>query len=240
MKRLFCIVFVSLCAAIFWSCTTEYEYYTQSLNRFTIKEVNLPALDSIILYQDSLQVPHPWESGVVYSEQLSHEHRFKDYTPKDKLLASKSDSAAASMVMFSLGIAKFPNPITLKAHFEIKVTNSNYWETTQPYWSTARVIDFYLDIFGCEDFSCETAEKIVLRSGDYSQVLVIEPEDFTFTEIKFVQFYNGDCSEYTKKHAFNLKIKNKHITLDTDIQLGHINCREVIPNAMFAAIEEEP
>ena len=232
------IVLSTLCAIPFCACSTEYEYFTTSLNRFTIKEANLPFLDSIILYQDSLQFAHPWDEDEVYSANLLHEHRFKDYTPKDSLLAANADSAAASMVIFSLGINEFPNPISLAANFDIQRTNSNYADSDRPYWSSVKTLRFYLDIFGCEDFNCTTADKIVMRSNDYSEVLVIEQKDFTFTPIKFDQFYSGDCSEYTKNHAFNLKIDNKHITLDVDIQIGHIDCREVIPNAMFALLEE--
>lgn len=234
------IVLSILCAIQFYACSTEYEYYTTTLNRFTIKEANLPFLDSIILYQDSLQVSQPWDEDEFYDANLLHEHRFKDYTPKDSLLAANADSATASMVTFSLGINEFPNPISLTANFDIKRTNSNYAGSDRPYWNTVRSLRFYLDIFGCEDFNCKTAEKIIMRSEDYSEILVIEPEFFATSAIKFVQFYNGDCSEYTKNHAFNLKINHKAITLDVDIQIGHIDCREVIPNAMFALLEEKP
>lgn len=56
----------------------------------------------------------------------------------------------------------------------------------------------------------------------------LAPMISSFPKKNFEQFYDGDCSDYTKEYSFNLKIDHPRIKLDADIQQGYIECRKKV------------
>lgn len=223
---------ILLCAAALAlvACNAYYyEDYTQTLNRFELKVANFVELDSIILRQDSLDVDLFYPDTIV-NVSLKHDHRFRNYQPKDSTLLANSDSASATMVTLSVNRANSSaNPLSFEFKMDIEYAATDYaGDDHIPYWSGVSTTRFYLDIFGCNDINCETAEKIVWHNGNYSNVLVLGPDDFKFSKKNFEQFCDGDCSDYTKEYSFNLKIDHPRIKLDADIQQGYIECREKV------------
>ncbi len=228
------LLHILLCIAVLAleACNAYYyEDYTQTLNRYDLKVANFVELDSIILRQDSLDVDLFYPDTVV-SSVFKHDHRFRNYQPVDSILLVNSDSSSATMVSLSVNRANSSaNPLSFEFKMDIEYAATDYaGDDHRPYWSGVSTTRFYLDIFGCNDINCETAEKIVWHNGNYSNVLVLGPDDFKFSKRSFEQFYDGDCSDYTREYSFNLKIDHPRIKLDANIQQGYIECREKVPS----------
>ncbi len=86
----------------------------------------------------------------------------------------------------------------------------------------------FVAIYGCTDYGCEKAEKIMIHNEDYSFTRLLKKGDFEISEPEgkfYTNDFGYDC-DVVKEYFFHLKIKLDDVKLDLDAQKGSEACYE--------------
>ncbi|MBO7413883.1 MAG: hypothetical protein J6U20_09515 [Fibrobacter sp.] len=207
-----CALFGFVCALLCMmaGCSSwSYDYYktTSGLNRAKIYLASWDRGDSAVV-------------RFAESESLSVSFYFQNYEPLDKSLAdSRSNDASQNIVLMEGGVSGLREPLSLRLMVAFK-SDSNA--------RSSGLGGAYVDIFGCSDYGCKKASKVVLHDEFYEYSRVIEGDDFSIlesTEEFYVLEHGYDC-DVTKEYHFRLKIDQADFKLDADLQKGEETCYE--------------
>jgi len=84
----------------------------------------------------------------------------------------------------------------------------------------------YVAIYGCTDYGCKRAEKIMIHNEDYSYTKLLKKGDFKIS-VPDGDFdtndFGYDC-DVVKDYFFHLKIDKDDIKIDLDAQKGTETC----------------
>ena len=149
-------------------------------------------------------------------------YAYTNYTQKDKSLI-RDTSKDSLLFKFStdatVGLAK--DVFSIRVDLEYRETNKGYRFGT---------IDapLLIDIYGCNDYACKNANKIVVHDKDYSFTKLLEKDDFEISKPVhgfYVPDGGYDC-DVTKDYHFHLKIDLDDVKVDLDAQKGSKSCYE--------------
>lgn len=111
--------------------------------------------------------------------------------------------------------------------FSIKIGLKNK-ESGEEESQETLVDTLYVNIYGCSDYGCKRAEKVMIHSEDYSYTKLLKKGDFeisvpdgSFSTTEF----GYDC-DVVKDYFFHLKIELDDVKLDLDAQKGSESCYE--------------
>ena len=213
--RCFCIVFLLAAVILLNGCFTCSESEeTKSLDTISYNKISIAVFDSLMNQYAS---DHEWES---YTKGFFDQHGGWGNEDEDNLenkfmieakwVGSHSyesnyvDGIVFSMILYACspdgdGDAKFGKCNTLST--------------------------LYLDLYGCNEFSCRNTARVVVRDKDYqyvrsydkSQFKISSAGDFSYDE------FGHDCSAKNKLN-FNLFVDDDDFKIDWRIKYGEVTC----------------
>ena len=205
---------LALFALLLWGCGSAYDYYetSQTLNRFWVESVNWPKADStLVAFADAESI------SVIY---------FRGYEPeskKAKKLVSDDSTSDFVFVRYDFDMGESNEPLT----FRMILRHKGSAETAD-YYASDLGEPLFVDIYGCSDYNCLKATKVVIRSEDYSYNVLLKPGDFKISKPKrdFVAAEHGYDCDVTKEYLFHLDIDVDDLKFEADVQKGKETCLE--------------
>lgn len=84
----------------------------------------------------------------------------------------------------------------------------------------------YVDIYGCTDYACKKAEKVVVHNEDYSFTKLLKKGKFEIStpDADFSTTDFGYDCDVVKDYFFHLKIDLDEVKIDLDAQKGSESC----------------
>ena len=209
MKLKICVAFLFAATLLALEGCSTYEYYEHdySVDGITAYSAYWPAADSS-LREFAADTSH---SGLfIYS----------NYIPQDKSLKrdiSKDSTRYKFTVDGSVGLDKDV--------FSIKLT-LYYIMLDPPFYSDNVSIALYVDVYGCSDFACERASKVVVHSDDYGFTRLLSKDEFKISkpEEPFDHSDDGYDCDVVKEYHFHLQIDMDDLKIDLDAQKGSESC----------------
>jgi hypothetical protein len=84
----------------------------------------------------------------------------------------------------------------------------------------------FVDVYGCTDYGCTKAEKIVVHNEDFSYSKLLKKDDFKIStpDAKYTTNEFGYDCDVVKDYYFRLKIDLDDFKIDLDAQKGTESC----------------
>ena len=101
------------------------------------------------------------------------------------------------------------------------------YETPNEHYYSGSVSDtFFVDVYGCTDFACKKAEKVVAHNEDYSFTRLLSKDEFEISRPShdFKTYEEGYDCDVVKEYYFHLKIDVDDVKIDLDAQKGSETC----------------
>ena len=200
----------ALVALMLWGCGSAYDYYdtTESLNRVTVTAAYWPTADSAII-------------AFAEAESLSCSFSFREYQPEAKGIKKQAAfDSLENIISVSTGFENSREPISIKLGVQYTDSLGHRASAVGGY--------VYMDIYGCSDYGCKHATKIILRDEDYSYYKLLSKEDFKISVPagKFYAREHGYDCDVTKEYFFHVEVDTDFFRIDMDVQKGKETCLE--------------
>lgn len=211
MKLKRCVAYLCFAALLVLEGCSTYEYFPvdTSLGSVRVFSAYWSTADSALnLFADDAE-----NSGM---------YAYTNYSPKDKSLIRET-SKDSLLYKFTVKATVEPaqDIFSIWLGLEYKEINESgrYGTINAP---------LLIDIYGCNDFACKNADKIVVHSSDYSFTKLLEKDDFEISK-PVREFYvpegGYDC-DVVKDYHFHLKLDLDDVKVELDAQKGSKNCYE--------------
>ena len=187
-----------------------YEYYesTISLNEANVYSAYWQPADSLLL-------------EFAADTNNFGKYNFYKYEPRAKELKNKSDGKSVYAISVYSDVDRQTDVFSIGLGLSVVKNGDEY--------SAYRLPDtLFVDIYGCSDYGCTRAEKIVVHTADYNFTKLLKKGDFEISKPKgsyhTIEF-GYDC-DVVKDYFFHLKIELDDVKLDLDAQKGSESCYE--------------
>lgn len=149
-------------------------------------------------------------------------YAYTNYNPKDKDLIrdTSKDSLLFKFTAYAV-IDPAQDVFSIRIGLNYTVENDYYRHGTLE-------DSLIIDIYGCNDYACKNAGKVVAHNQNYSFTRLIEKDDFEISKPErefYVPDGGYDC-DVTKDYHFHLKIDLDDVKVELDAQKGRKDCYE--------------
>lgn len=187
-----------------------YEYYehTISLNEANVYSAYWQPADSLLL-------------EFAADTNNSGKYNFYKYEPRAKELKNKSDGKSVYAISVYSDVDRQTDVFSIGLGLSVVKNGDEY--------SAYRLPDtLFVDIYGCSDYGCTRAEKIVVHTADYNFTKLLKKGDFEISKPRgnFHTIEFGYDCDVVKDYFFHLKIELDDVKLDLDAQKGSESCYE--------------
>ena len=209
--KLFCCVLLCFWAAYsLEGCGSQYDYYTvkNNIDRVVVKSASWKSADSALL-------------EFIKKENLYDAYYFRNYTPLSSELKTKSEDSLSNVVLVSGTLNKSNEPFSISLSIVFDGNPNDYYN--------GRTLNSILvEIYGCSDFNCKNAQKVIVRNDDYSDVKLLNKGEFEILDpsTSFYSREDGYDCDVTKQYHFRLKVEKKDFLFDMDVQKGGEECQQ--------------
>ena len=178
------------------------------------------SLDQVKIYSAYWQ---PADSALLeFAADSEHYGTFAydKYNPRAKGLKKKVTDDT-TVYTFSLYSVIGPESDVFSIRFSLRYNNSSSW-----YDQGALTDSLFVDIYGCSDYGCANADRIVVHNEDFSFSKLLKKDNFDISEPggSFHSVESGFDCEVVKEYFFHLKIDLDDVKIDLDAQKGYESC----------------
>ena len=209
MKLKICALLLFAVACLVMEGCSAYDYteHESTLDSAKVYSACWPAADSALL---DFLADTAYSGMVVYGNYMARSKEMKRDTSKN-----------STIYRFSVAgdVKPEKDVFSIKLVLEYKVVDDAYG--TQEYGDS-----LFVDIYGCRDYGCKLAEKVVLRNGDYSFTKLLKKGEFEISSPKgdFFSVEAGYDCDVVKEYFFHLNIDLDDVKIDLDAQKGSETC----------------
>lgn len=186
----------------------DYNEYTISLNEANVYSAYWQPADSLLLE---------------FAADTNHagKYIFYKYETRAKELKDKSEGKTVYTISVYSDVSRQTDVFSIGLGLSVVKNQDEY--------SAYRFPDtLFVDIYGCSDYGCTRAEKMVIHNADYSFTKLLKKDDFEISKPKgkFHTIEFGYDCDVVKDYFFHLKIRLDDVKLDLDAQKGSESCYE--------------
>ena len=210
LKKIYLLFVLAIATMTMYGCSSwAYDYYKtdRRLDRTSVHSSSWKKGDSSLI-------------RLMESDSLLTSVYFKNYVPMANSLKDKKSTDSTQ------------NAVWMEGHVQEQSEPFSVWMQMKfsgnPRALGHDVDGLYVDVFGCTDFDCKNAQKVVLHDEFYEYTKVLEKGEFEILKPQksFSVDEHGYACEVTKEYHFRLKINLKDFKLDADFQKGEETCYE--------------
>lgn len=219
MKCLYSSSFFLLIVTIFlngcYMCSDSEE--TKDLTKISYKTTSIAFMDSLMTQYAAKQ---KWSSySVEYRSPKDDEEKLGTDSLKNKFVFEANWAGLNSRYNANV------NGIVLTATLRACAPEDSCFASSYDFYHSHEVSNLFLELYGCDEYSCKNTSRVVLRDGDYRYVKSFDKTQFKISSggnFSYSEF--GDDCEVHKKLHFNLSIEDENVKIDWNVKYGDIQC----------------